>query len=106
VCLHHPEGGPGGDPSLVRACECRKPRPGLFRDLVRDLSLDPSRTWAIGDSASDLEAARAAGVRAAWIAPGGRCELCPMRGVANPAADVIAARFDDVVARILQGAMR
>ena len=30
VCMHHPEGGPGGDPALVRRCDCRKPKPGML----------------------------------------------------------------------------
>ena len=102
VCLHHPEGGPGGDPSLVRRCDCRKPAPGLLRDLLRDLAMDPARAWMIGDAPSDLAAAQAAKIRAAWIVPGRRCELCPLRGADSPVADVIAGRFDEAVAAILQ----
>src|SRR5215469_7578302 len=26
VCMHHPEGGEGGDPALAVACDCRKPK--------------------------------------------------------------------------------
>src|SRR4029079_14483964 len=32
ACMHHPEGGEGGDPALVGPCDCRKPKPGLLLD--------------------------------------------------------------------------
>ncbi|HZX42697.1 MAG TPA: HAD-IIIA family hydrolase, partial [Myxococcaceae bacterium] len=44
VCEHHPEGGPGGDPSLVLTCDCRKPRPGMLRSLLARLGGDPARS--------------------------------------------------------------
>ncbi len=43
-------------------CECRKPRPGMILQAERELSLDLSRSWIIGDALSDLQAGRAAGV--------------------------------------------
>lgn len=60
-------------PSLVRACDCRKPRPGLFLRAAAELHLDLARSVAIGDSARDVEAARAAGcARALRVGPGGQ----------------------------------
>src|SRR5580704_19067303 len=53
VCLHHPEGGPGGDPSLVRACDCRKPKPGMLGALLLALNAERDRSWMIGDSLAD-----------------------------------------------------
>jgi len=79
VCLHHPEGGQGGDPALVKPCDCRKPRPGMLTTLVGRLDADPARSWMIGDGAGDLEAGRAAGVRTALVFASNRCELCPLR---------------------------
>jgi D-glycero-D-manno-heptose 1,7-bisphosphate phosphatase len=43
-------------------CECRKPRPGMILQAERELSLDLSRSWMIGDALSDLLAGRMAGV--------------------------------------------
>ena len=40
----------------------RKPRPGMFRKAAQMAAIDPGRSWVIGDKASDLEAARAAGL--------------------------------------------
>ena len=59
-CPHHPEHGIG---KYLRDCACRKPKPGMLLDAKRDLDLELSRSVLVGDSASDLEAGRAAGVR-------------------------------------------
>lgn len=80
VCMHHPDGGPGGDPALVRPCDCRKPGPGMLTTLVHRLGADSARTWMIGDGAGDMEAGRAAGVKTALVFAPNRCELCPLRG--------------------------
>lgn len=40
-------------------CPCRKPRPGLLKQAARDWRLNLKRSVLIGDSLSDLEAARA-----------------------------------------------
>lgn len=107
VCLHHPEGGPGGDPALARACDCRKPAPGLLLGLARDLGLDPASSWMIGDAAVDVEAARRAGMRAGLLLDTRRCELCPIRDRDRAGADGglapdrVAARFDRLVEAIL-----
>ncbi len=78
-CVHHPSGAPGGDPNLVGPCDCRKPKPGLLNDIARDLSLDRAASWMIGDTTSDLEAGRAAGMRTGLLFATNRCELCPLR---------------------------
>lgn len=104
TCLHHPEGGPGADPTLVRVCDCRKPAPGLLLDLCRDLDLDPAQCWMIGDAAVDVEAAHRAGMRAGLVLDTRRCELCPLKEAAPPcAADRVAPRFDALVEAILRG---
>jgi D-glycero-D-manno-heptose 1,7-bisphosphate phosphatase len=80
ACLHHPEGGPGGDPALIRACDCRKPKPGLLETLVQRLGGDRASSWMIGDGTGDVEAGRAAGLKTALVFAKNRCELCPLRG--------------------------
>ncbi|MFN9154709.1 MAG: HAD-IIIA family hydrolase, partial [bacterium] len=51
VCPHRPE----------ESCGCRKPRPGMLLRAASDHGLDLSRVWFIGDTASDMAAAEAAG---------------------------------------------
>jgi D-glycero-D-manno-heptose 1,7-bisphosphate phosphatase len=63
-CPHHPDAKIG---RLRRACDCRKPAPGLILEAQRDLGIDLSRSFLVGDKLSDIEAGRAAGV--------GRCFL-------------------------------
>ena len=46
------------------ACECRKPAPGMLLQAARDHDLDLTRSVLVGDSESDLEAGRRAGVPA------------------------------------------
>ena len=64
-CRHHPT---GVDPDLGRACDCRKPAPGLILDAAEALGLgDLSSSWMIGDSDVDVAAGRAAGCRTILI---------------------------------------
>jgi len=101
VCMHHPEGGLGGDASLIGECECRKPKPGLLLSLITGLGLDPKQSWMIGDSRADLEAAQAASLRAALVFSTARCELCPLRAGPPGKPHVVAAHFDEVARQIL-----
>ncbi len=77
VCMHHPVGAAGGEAALIRACECRKPRPGMLKAILGRLGGDRAHSWMIGDSAADIEAGRAAGLRTGLVFAPNRCELCP-----------------------------
>jgi D-glycero-D-manno-heptose 1,7-bisphosphate phosphatase len=43
--------------------DLRKPKPGMILKAARELSLDLSRSWVIGDAPRDIQAGRAAGCR-------------------------------------------
>jgi D-glycero-D-manno-heptose 1,7-bisphosphate phosphatase len=104
VCMHHPEGGAGGDASLVGPCDCRKPKPGLVNQLVDALGASRESSWMVGDSAGDVEAGRAAGVKTALVFATNRCELCPLREGATSmrvVPDVHGANLVDVARAIL-----
>ena len=102
VCMHHPEGAAGGDPSLIGPCDCRKPKPGLLLQLIEDLGLDAKSSWALGDTSSDIEAGRAAGLRTGLLLARNRCELCPLRaGPTGVLPDVTGATLLEVAHAIL-----
>jgi D-glycero-D-manno-heptose 1,7-bisphosphate phosphatase len=102
ACMHHPEGGEGGDPSLAIRCECRKPGPRMLNTLLGRLGADRAKSWMIGDGAGDLEAGRAAGVRTALVFAPNRCELCPLRtGPAGLVPDVHGPTLAEIARGIL-----
>lgn len=103
VCMHHPEGGDGGDPALAIACDCRKPRAGMLERLVTRVGADRARSWMIGDGVGDIEAGRAAGLRTALVFPRNRCELCPLRdGPRGTLPDIHAPTLAELAASILR----
>jgi D-glycero-D-manno-heptose 1,7-bisphosphate phosphatase len=57
ACPHHAEGV-----GIYRRADhpARKPRPGMLLKAAETLGIDLRRSWIVGDTASDLEAGRAA----------------------------------------------
>jgi D-glycero-D-manno-heptose 1,7-bisphosphate phosphatase len=80
ICWHHPEGGPGGDPTLVGPCDCRKPRPGMLLEAARKHDIDLARSFMVGDRETDVEAGRAAGCQALLV---GRPDLPDLASAAQ-----------------------
>jgi D-glycero-D-manno-heptose 1,7-bisphosphate phosphatase len=69
-------------------CDCRKPKPLLLLQAMRDLKASPAATCYIGDKLTDIEAARSAGVRP--IRVGVRTDDVPAAG-AESFPDLAAA---------------
>jgi histidinol-phosphate phosphatase family protein len=57
VCPHAADAG----------CRCRKPAPGMVVRVLARLGVPPERAALVGDIGADVEAARAAGVRAVLV---------------------------------------
>lgn len=85
-CPHHPDASVA---AYRVACDCRKPQPGMLRQAIDDLGLDPARSFVIGDRWHDLQAGQALGIRGVLVRTGyGRTEeAAPKPGVV-PAAIV------------------
>jgi len=58
-CPHLPG---ASDQTYGVQCQCRKPRPGMLIQAVSDWDIELSRSFLVGDRASDIGAADAAGV--------------------------------------------
>jgi D-glycero-D-manno-heptose 1,7-bisphosphate phosphatase len=94
LCLHSP----------ADACDCRKPKPGLLFQAQAELGLNLAASYLVGDAASDIAAARAAGACGILVRTGrGAIQetlLDPRDRAGTPVVRDLAAAVD----RILQGA--
>jgi D-glycero-D-manno-heptose 1,7-bisphosphate phosphatase len=59
VCYH-----PGHGQSN---CDCRKPKPGLLVNSAREMGIDLSQSWMVGDRWRDIDCGHAAGCRTIFI---------------------------------------
>jgi D-glycero-D-manno-heptose 1,7-bisphosphate phosphatase len=66
-CPHHPEGSVEG---YLEDHHWRKPSPGMIHDLMEHWPVRREGSFVIGDRASDIEAAKAAGL-AGFLFEGG-----------------------------------
>lgn len=89
-CPHHPHKGYEGEiAELKKDCACRKPKPGLILEAVKDFNIDPDESWMIGDSDVDVKAGMAAGCHTAYI------------GSEDYGQDVAGRSLFDIVTKIL-----
>lgn len=93
-CPHHPK---GNVPHLSMDCDCRKPAPGMLIRAASELGLSIPDSLLIGDKATDIEAARAAGVGRAYLVHSDN----PESGADHSIADGCFASLIDCVAQIL-----
>ncbi|MHC4520174.1 MAG: D-glycero-alpha-D-manno-heptose-1,7-bisphosphate 7-phosphatase, partial [Planctomycetota bacterium] len=59
-CPYHPE---GVIPKYCRDSDWRKPEPGMLLAAAKEMDIDLSKSWIVGDSQPDMEAGRSAGCR-------------------------------------------
>jgi len=85
-CVHHPK--------YTGECACRKPQPGMLLAACRELGIDPSASFMVGDRPGDIGAGRAAGCRESVLVRSGYGAEIVARGEvpeACPVADDLAA---------------
>ena len=96
-CPHYPT---GVVEPYVKACDCRKPQPGLLRRAAADLQLDLSRSFTVGDRWHDIAAGQAVGARGVLVRTGlGRRDEAAAEPGVTP--DVIVDTLADAAAWIL-----
>ena len=88
-CFHHPE---AKIERLKANCECRKPKPGLLFQAAKEMDIDLSQSWMIGDGLIDIKAGKGAGCRTILL---GRmkCELCHLMDEENARPDAITSNL-------------
>lgn len=67
LCLHRAED----------KCSCRKPKPGMLREILDTLGpdFDPQSVWMVGDSVTDMQAAHSLGLPTVFLGPR-KCDAC------------------------------
>ena len=92
-CPFHPE---GSIDEYRREHSWRKPQPGMIFQAARDLGLDLTRSWMIGDQDRDIQAGSAAGCRTV--------RLSDVAGTGDTVrATGVAGNFSQAVDLILAG---
>ncbi|GGA91188.1 D,D-heptose 1,7-bisphosphate phosphatase [Neiella marina] len=85
-CPHHKE---GEMLPYRQVCDCRKPGPGMLFRAANEHPIDLSRSYIVGDRASDLEAGQNAGLKANVLIETGKA-ITPE---GQNKADYVAANF-------------
>ena len=85
-CPHHPTKAQG---AYLKACDCRKPQPGMILQAIQEHDIDPQSSWLIGDSERDIQAAHAAKIK--------RRVLVTQAKVENSQATHVLQKLDEVI---------
>jgi D,D-heptose 1,7-bisphosphate phosphatase len=70
-CPHYPN---AAIQEYAVECDCRKPQPGMLLQAARELDIDLSQSWMIGDILNDVEAGKKAGCKTVLINNGNERE--------------------------------
>jgi len=98
-CAHHPS---VGELPYRFDCDCRKPKPGLILRASAEFDIDLQQSWMIGDRYSDIELARNAQTRSAFVLSGyGRGEWEYQRAAWQHQPDLVAEDLLEAVKKIV-----
>lgn len=103
-CPHHPEKGfPGERPELKIECGCRKPKTGLVQRAVAELNIDLAQSWFVGDTTTDVQTARNAGVKSILLRTGFAGADAKYRTAPDFTADNLPAAVKLILAQTAPG---
>ncbi|MDO8684060.1 MAG: HAD-IIIA family hydrolase [Armatimonadota bacterium] len=98
-CPHHPEGGhPGERVELKVPCTCRKPNIGLISQAAKDLNVDLANSWMIGDTTTDMQTGKNAGLRSILVSTG----YAGRDGKYSVSPDFVSSSLSDAVELVLR----
>jgi heptosyltransferase II len=99
-CPHHPE---IGEPPYRALCDCRKPQDGMLRTAARDLDLDLSSSYVIGDHLSDVVLGKRMGMKSILVLTGhGREQMDKLPSPEGLYPDFVAHGLNQAVRWILR----
>ncbi|SRR5689334_21780363 len=103
ACYWCPHDAQGSVMPYARACDCRKPAPGLIIEAATRHDIDIAHSWFIGDILDDVEAGRRAGCRTILLNNGHETlwRWTPMR---RP--DVVTSSLEEAASAIVWAASR
>jgi D-glycero-D-manno-heptose 1,7-bisphosphate phosphatase len=101
-CPHHPD---VEDARYRIECECRKPRTGMLDRATREHQIDLTRSYVIGDKASDIKLAENAGARGALVLTGYGRETAAHPDLWPCAPEITAENLLEAVKRILDSGL-
>lgn len=87
-CPHHLEKGIG---QYKIACNCRKPKPGMLLQAVKEHHIELSQSILIGDNLSDIKAGKAAGVGKNFLVQTGKQKISDKAKIADGIFDSLTA---------------
>jgi len=66
-CPHHPS---VGKPPYKNDCNCRKPKPGMILQAEKELGIDLTKSYMVGDKISDVEFGQKMGLKSVMVLTG------------------------------------
>ena len=98
-CPHHPHSGYDGEVKELKfECRCRKGRSGMIEDAARELNIDSTSSWMVGDKTSDVECGKGAGSRTVLLQTGANGS----DGRFDEPADLVCRDLAEAVDKILK----
>jgi D-glycero-D-manno-heptose 1,7-bisphosphate phosphatase len=94
-CPHAPDSG----------CECRKPNPGMLLQAQKDLDIDLTESYVVGDKQIDVETAYAAGAKSVLVLTGYGRNQREMFMARDPQPHLVAENLKEAVDAILAGGL-
>ncbi|WP_087019183.1 D-glycero-beta-D-manno-heptose 1,7-bisphosphate 7-phosphatase [Thaumasiovibrio subtropicus] len=86
-CPHHAEKGQG---DYKVDCDCRKPKPGMFKSAQAFLKIDMAKSVMIGDKKEDMMAAEAADIPTRILVRSGKPVTAEGEALASVVVDSVA----------------
>lgn len=85
-CPHHPE----GKGEFREDCDCRKPKPGMLLQAMKELKIDPAQSVMVGDKIEDMKAGLGAKVKTNVLVRSGKTVTDEAEALADYVLDSIA----------------